>query len=107
MSDVRTFALVVACLGLAWAANADQPQAAPQAQTLPPAAAAPPPTTATVQAKPAADTDDAKKICRRYKATGSRLADRTVCKTRAEWRDDNIEIRRQMNNHNRQTTNGG
>ncbi len=106
MSDVRTFALVVVCFGLAWAANADQPPTAPQVQPAPPATA-PPPRAATTQAKPAADADATKKICRRYKATGSRLADRTVCKTRAEWRDDNIEIRKQMNNHNRQTTNGG
>lgn len=107
MQMFKAAALTVAFMGFAMVAAAD-PKPAAQATTDQPAIAQPaPPPPPQEPAKVVTATDAEKKICRKYKSTGSRLADRRVCKTAAEWRDDNIEIRKQLNNHNRQTTNGG
>jgi hypothetical protein len=56
------------------------------------------------EAVPAAETAQAKKICKRSQDTGSRLLSRPVCKTQAEWdaeaRAGDDQVRRQTNRPN-------
>ena len=60
--------------------------AAAQAQTNPPAAGQ----------QQAAGTNPNEIICQKLEVTGSRLAAKKVCKTRAEWADAQLQDRQEL-----------
>jgi hypothetical protein len=61
-------------------------------------AAAPAPTTTTLPQQPprTAAPDPNQVICEKQEVVGSRLAVRRVCKTRAQWADDRLQDRQEV-----------